>query len=153
MDIDLLATLVQPLRLQGTRVADDGEDEADDSIMAEEAERRELDSKGARATGTEGREASFLLSRETLERARRRLARVALSVEQALSHRKELGPIASAGVIRQIWMTHVGAFLAGRRVSTRLVHTQVRSVTSRTTVPEAAQLWPAAPRPRRCLQG
>ena len=37
--------------------------------------------------------------------------------------------------------------------STRLVHTQVRSVTSRTTVPEAAQLWPAAPRPRRCLQG
>src|SRR2546428_191366 len=38
-------------------------------------------------------------------------------------------------------------------VSTRLVHTQVCSMTSRTAVPEAAQLWPTASRPQRCLQG
>ncbi len=47
MDIDLLATLVQLLRAQRTRVADDGEGEAADSIMAEEAERRKIDGKGA----------------------------------------------------------------------------------------------------------
>jgi hypothetical protein len=118
-DLDLLASLVQPL--SGVRRAtalDD--DEEDDSAIEEEAERREIDAKGGRAAGDERRQSVRFASREALERAARRLAsrleRSALSIEDALGLRAEAVAVRASSIARQIWMTHIAAFLAERRV-------------------------------------
>lgn len=117
-DLDLLAALVQPLR--GVRSARPLDEEEDDSAIEEEAERREIDAKRGRPTGDERRESSRFASREALERAARRLAsrleRSAMSIEDALAIRKEAVGVRAGSVARQIWMTHIAAFLAERRV-------------------------------------
>jgi hypothetical protein len=123
-DLDLLAALVQPLQtgMQKVKPPIDEEDEVDDSVLEEEAERREIDSKGGRATGQEKKESPNLTSTEALERAsrrlRRRLDRTATAVEKALAQRKELTNIPAAGLARQIWMAQIAAFLTGREAPT-----------------------------------
>ena len=118
-DLDLLASLVQPLR--GVRRATGlDDDDEDDSAIEEEAERREIDAKGGRAAGDERRQSGRFASREALERAARRLVsrlqRSALSVEDALELRAESVGVRTASIARQIWMIHIAAFLAERRV-------------------------------------
>lgn len=119
-DLDLLAALVQPLQtdVQKVKPSIDEEDEINESILDEESERREIDSKRGRATGQERKESSSLTSGEVLKRAsrrlQRRLNRAATAVERALAQRKELTNIPVAGLARQIWMAHIAAFLAGR---------------------------------------
>jgi hypothetical protein len=123
-DLDLLAALVQPLQtgIQKLKPPIDEEDEVNDSVLEEEAERREIDSKGGRATGQERNESPSLTSTEALERAsrrlQRRLDRAAGAVERALAQRSELANIPAAGLARQIWMAHIAAFLAGREAPT-----------------------------------
>jgi len=118
-DLDLLASLVQPLHgVRHATIVDD--DEEDDSAIEEEAERREIDAKGGRAAGDERRQSVRFASREALERAARRLVsrlqRSALSTEDALGLRAEAVGVRAASIARQIWMTHIAAFLAERRV-------------------------------------
>ena len=120
VDLDLLASFVQPLTTTAKKGSEDIEEEADDAALAEEAERRAIDAKHGRATGEERQETTSLVARSTLERARRRLElrlrRAVLSIEQKLSNRKELSPVRPADVVRQIWMAHIGAFFAGRAI-------------------------------------
>ncbi|HEV8712513.1 MAG TPA: hypothetical protein VGX03_06765 [Candidatus Binatia bacterium] len=119
-DIDLLASLVQPLTITRRHLADEADDEGDDAAISEEAERREIDAKQGRATGEERRDASRVASLPALERAsrrlKRRLNRAAESIEKALGDRKRLSLIPPSSIARQIWMAHIGAFLAGRIV-------------------------------------
>ncbi len=93
-----------------------------DSVLEEEAERREIDSKQGRATGEERKESPSLTSTEALKRAsrrlQRRLDRAATALERALAYRKELTNIPAAGIARQIWMAHIAAFLTGREAPT-----------------------------------
>lgn len=117
-DLDLLAALVQPLRVvPSARTLDE---EEDDSAIEEEAERREIDVKRGGPTGDERRESSRFASRAALERAARRLAsrlkRSATSIEDALAMRKEAVGVRATSIARQIWMTHIAAFLAERQV-------------------------------------
>jgi hypothetical protein len=122
-DLDLLAALVQPLSPVGQRkrAAPDEEEEADDPVLAEEAERREIDEKG-RATGQEGRSSPSLTSREALERASkrfaRRLDRAAGALETALQDRQILASVTPRAVARQIWMAYIAGFLSGREAPT-----------------------------------
>jgi hypothetical protein len=121
-DLDLLAALVQPLNVGGNRSrASDVEDEEDDSAIEEEAERRAIDRKQGAATGDE-KPAPAFGSPEALERAARRLVkrlqRSAMAIEQALDRRDALPSVPSAALARQIWMMHIAAFLAGRRLPT-----------------------------------
>ena len=90
-DLDLLAALVQPLQA-GTRnlkSGDEEEDEINESVLDEEAERREIDLKGGRATGQEKKGSPSIMSTQALERASRRLERrlhrAAIAVEGALA--------------------------------------------------------------------
>ncbi len=118
LDLDLLASLVQPLITSSRKLTDESEDDIDDGILSEEIERRVLDEKGGRATGEESVQSATFASRGALERAsrrlERRLVRAAKSIEKALEARKNLTTIPPASLARQIWMTHIGAFLAGR---------------------------------------
>lgn len=121
-DLDLLAALVQPLRVDAKRpLGRDPGDEEDDSALDEEAERREIDKKHGRATGDERRTPSFA-SQEALERAGRRLVkrleRNAEAIEHALDRRSEVAPISTSALARQIWMPHIAAFLAERPLPT-----------------------------------
>lgn len=118
-DLDLLASLVEPLRVPGERRdRQELEKEEDDSAIEEEAERREIDAKGGRATGEERRPDGRFATREALERATRRLVarleRSASSVERALEAREGLSTMPVAAIVRQVWMTHIAAFLAER---------------------------------------
>lgn len=118
IDLDILAGLVQPLtptRKHQEPVEDD--DDYDDSRLAEEAERRELDTKKGKASGEERKEAAAASS-ERLERAvrrlERRLDRAAAAIEDSLDYLDRLETVPPQALARQIWMTHIGAFLAGR---------------------------------------
>jgi tetratricopeptide (TPR) repeat protein len=55
--------------------------------------------------------AEMLDARSSLER---RLDRAAASIEKSLEHVEDLQSMAPNGIARQIWMTHIGAFLANR---------------------------------------
>lgn len=119
-DLDLLAALVQPLRVGRATTRGEEEEEEDDSAIEEEAERRQIDAKHGRATGDERRESIRFASRESLERAARRLAarlaRSARSIEDTLSIRDEVVGVRASSIARQIWMTHIAAFLGERPV-------------------------------------
>jgi hypothetical protein len=114
--------LVEPLRItSGHRDSQALEREEDDAAIEEEAERREIDAKGGRATDEERQPGGRFASRDALDRAvhRRtaRLERSAASVERALDAREQLRGVPVAGVVRQVWMTHIAAFLTERMTS------------------------------------
>lgn len=118
IDLDILASLVQPLTPQGRGRSQEDEDETyDDSKLAEEAERRQIDAQKGKATGEE-RKPELGLSSEALDRAVnrlvRRLRRAASNIEIALADREQLSTVPPQAVARQIWMAHIAAFLAGR---------------------------------------
>ena len=122
-DLDLLASLVQPVGGMGgsskeAGAADDDED-ADDALLDEESERRSIDAKGGRASGDERKGASTLASQDSLKRASKRLARrldaAAAAAEQLLAQLGEIEALPSQTLARQVWMAHIGAFLSGRR--------------------------------------
>lgn len=118
IDLDILASLVQPLTPQGRGRTQEDEDEAyDDSKLTEEAERRQIDAQKGKATGDERTPEPGLTS-EALDRAVnrlvRRLNRAASNIESALADREQLSTVPPQAVARQIWMAHIAAFLAGR---------------------------------------
>ena len=118
-DLDLLAALVQPLKGVSLRApSTTDEDDTDDSVLAEEAERRAIDQKRGNATGEEKQQAVAPLSSAALEKAvrrfERRLDRAAESLDKALQHVGQLDAFPASALARQIWMVHIGAFLAGR---------------------------------------
>lgn len=118
IDLDILASLVQPLASVGSFTHTKDEDEwYDDSKLDEEGERRLIDAQKGKATGDERRPQNHTTS-EKLEAAvkklEHRLNRAATSIEDSLEHLRDLQSLAPNGVARQIWMTHIGAFLAGR---------------------------------------
>jgi hypothetical protein len=119
-DLDLLAALVQPLRVGLATRGQEAEEEEDDSAIEEEAERRQIDARRGQATGDERRESIRFASRESLERAVRRLAsrltRSARSIEDTLSIRDKVVGVRASSIARQIWMTHIAAFLGERLV-------------------------------------
>lgn len=125
-DLDLLAALVQPLHggshAKRKSTEDDDDPELDDSALAEEEERRGIDEKGGSGSGEERGEAPSLTSKETILRAarrlQRRLDRAATAAEEALAHKTHLSNIPASALARQIWMTHIAAFLAGREIPT-----------------------------------
>jgi hypothetical protein len=117
-DLDLLASLVQPLTPQGRgRVHRDEDETYDDSKLLEEAERRQIDAKKGKATGEE-RPLVPSSSSEALDRAVgrlvRRLNRAASNIEGALADREELSTVPPQAIARQVWMAHIAAFLAAR---------------------------------------
>ena len=117
-DLDILASLVQPLTQQGRGHAQRDEDENyDDSKLTEEAERRQIDAKKGKATGEE-RLPVTSSSSEALERAIdrlvRRLDRAATNLEKSLADREYLSLVPPQAIARQIWMAHIAAFLASR---------------------------------------
>ena len=116
IDLDILASLVQPLSPLGTPQKDE-DDEYDDSKLAEEAERRQIEAKGGKGTGDE-RQSDPLPPSKRLEaaikRLERRLDRAARSIEDSLAYLENLQTLPPNGIARQVWMTHIGAFLANR---------------------------------------
>ena len=118
IDLDILASLVQPLTPQGRGLPQEDEDESyDDSKLTEEAERRQIDAQKGKATGEE-RTPEPGLSSEALDRAVnrlvRRLNRAASNIESALADRGQISTVPPQAIARQIWMAHIAAFLAGR---------------------------------------
>lgn len=117
IDLDILASLVQPLAPGGARQAEDEDDSYDDSMLDEEAEHRQIEEQQGKATGDEKRRPDSTSS-EKLEAAIRRLEnrlnRAATALEVSLKDLDKLKNVAPNGIARQIWMTHIGAFLAGR---------------------------------------
>jgi hypothetical protein len=125
IDLDILASLVQPLASVGTFTHSKDEDEwYDDSKLDEETERRETDAQNGKATGDE-RLAQNHTSSDKLEAAvkklEHRLNRAATSIEDSLEHLENLQSLTPNGVARQIWMTDIGAFLAGRTTESSVV--------------------------------
>lgn len=116
IDLDILASLVQPLTPLGTPQQDE-DDKYDDSKLAEEAERRQIEAKGGKATGEE-RPIDPVPPSKRLEaairRLERRLNRAAASIEDSLTFLENLQTLPPNCIARQIWMTHIGAFLANR---------------------------------------
>jgi hypothetical protein len=116
IDLDILASLVQPLSPLGTPQKDE-DDEYDDSKLAEEAERRQIEARGGKGTGAE-RQADPVPPSKRLEaaikRLEHRLDRAAGAIEKALAYLEHLQTLAPNGIARQVWMTHIGAFLANR---------------------------------------
>ncbi len=118
IDLDILASLIQPLTPHvGANRIEDPEEQIDDSRLDEEAERRQIDKKKGAAAGDE-RVQTAALPREVWDRAvdklTRRLNRAASAIERALEFREQLDSIPIGGVVRQIWMAQLAAFLAGR---------------------------------------
>ena len=118
IDLDILASLVQPLTPVGRGETRDDEDEYDDTkVEQEEAEHRQIEAQKGKATGEEKRPRAPT-SGEKLEKAIRRLQRrldkAADAIEDSLEYIDDLKSLAPNGVARQIWMTHIGAFLANR---------------------------------------
>jgi hypothetical protein len=102
----------------GSQTLKDEHETYDDSLLEkEEAEHRQIEAKKGKATGEEKPPHSDT-SAEKLEKAisrlERRLDRAAASIEESLEYVEDLQSLAPNGVARQIWMTHIGAFLASR---------------------------------------
>src|SRR5262249_48047179 len=73
--------------------------------------------QGGKATGDERLESSLGSSQKlaaAIKRLERRLNRAAASIEDSLAYLEGLQSLNSNGIARQIWMTHIGAFLAHR---------------------------------------
>ena len=119
LDLEILASLIQPLSSAPRATIDDDED-FDDSGLGEEAERRQIDSQKGKATGAERDDVPRVTS-EKLEKAvarlERRLRHAADSIEQSLEFLDELKTVPTQAVARQIWMAQIGAFLSGRLVT------------------------------------
>jgi hypothetical protein len=118
VDLDILASLVQPLTPLGTSHPHGGAEEAYyDTRLAEEAEHRQIEAQGGKATGDERQESSVGSSQQlaaAIRRLERRLNRAAASIEDSLAYLEGLQSLNPNGIARQIWMTHIGAFLANR---------------------------------------
>lgn len=119
LDLEILASLIQPLSSGRPATADDDED-FDESDLGEEAERRQIDAQKGKATGGERDELSRATT-EKLEKAAarlgRRLRRAADSIERSLEFLDKIATIPTQAVARQIWMSQIGAFLSGRMVT------------------------------------
>ena len=118
IDLDILASLVQPLSPAGGGPSGGDEEEYDDSkVEDEEGEHRQIEAQKGKATGEEKLRRTNTSS-EKLEKAitrlQRRLDKAASSIEDSLQYVEDLKSLAPNGVARQIWMTHIGAFLANR---------------------------------------
>ena len=118
IDLDILASLVQPLAPAGAaKHTVDEDDSYDDSKLDEEAEHRQIEAQHGRATGEERPRPDNTPSQKleaAIRRLERRLDRAATSIENSLQYLDNLQSLAPNGIARQIWMTHIGAFLAGR---------------------------------------
>lgn len=119
-DLELVAALIQPLSPVAPGEDDnDADDDASDAVLGEEQERRRIDAKKGAATGEE-RDIAGSATAKAIERASarlaRRLGRAASAAEDALAAKdqRKLREIALPHLARQIWMTHIAAFLAGR---------------------------------------
>lgn len=125
-DLDLLASLVQPITVQKVshrNEKDDDDEEDDDASLAEEAERRALDTKQAPADGSERVPSSKLPSAARMRKAGRRFARRVVRAADSLDETQ--GAIAKQRLVlppgliaRQVWMAYIAAFVAGRPVET-----------------------------------
>ena len=123
-DLDLLASLVQPLGAptkQDDGDAEDDEEEEDDEAMAEEAESRRLETSKA-ADGSEREASTRVPSARRMRSAGRRFARRVDRAAQALGETLEAVTdkiVLPPGLVaRQVWMTFIAAFVAGRPVDT-----------------------------------
>jgi HKD family nuclease len=118
IDLDILASLVQPLTSVGMpRQSEDEDDVYDDSKLDEEAERRQIEAKKGRATGEERQPVLLPPSKKletAIKRLERRLNRAAASIEDSLRYLENLESLKPNGIARQVWMTHIGAFLVNR---------------------------------------
>jgi len=118
IDLDILASLVQPLAPVGKVHDTDNDDDAyDDSQLAEEAEGRQIIAQKGKATGGERKQVDQTPSEKlaaAVSKLEHRLARAAKSIENSLEYLEKFETLPMNGVARQIWMTHIGAFLAGR---------------------------------------
>jgi len=118
LDLDILASLVQPLTRDVRGIALTNEDEYyDDSKLLEEAEHRQIEEQKGIATGEERPPASDSSS-DDLDRAINRLVgrldKAASKLEMSLSDRENLSAVPPQAIARQIWMAHIAAFLAAR---------------------------------------
>lgn len=120
LDLEILASLIQPLTHSPRKGLDDDDDDEDQSKLGEEEERRRIDAQKGRVTGAEREEVAEVTS-EKLERAvarlERRLRRAADSIERSLEFLDKLKSIPPQAIARQIWMAQIGAFLCGRVVT------------------------------------
>jgi hypothetical protein len=123
-DLDLLASLVQPLDAERKVEVDDEEEEEeeeDDEGIQEEAERRGLD-RAKTDDGSERESSSRVPSAKRMRTAGRRFTRRIERAADALG--ATLGAIDDSFVLppaliaRQVWMTFIAAFVAGRQVET-----------------------------------
>src|SRR5262249_51544982 len=132
-DLDLLASLVQPMKVQpaqatndardGNNDDDDDEDDAEDPTLAEEAERRAVDSGKAEVDGGEGTLSARLPTAARMCRAgktiTRRVDRAADSLDKlARAAAKHPAALPAALLARPVWMSFIAAFVAGRPVDT-----------------------------------
>jgi hypothetical protein len=118
IDLDILASLVQPLSPVGApKHIEDEDDSYDDAKLDEEAEHRQIEAQKGKATGEEKRRRDDTSSEKleaAVKRLERRLNRAATSIEESLQYLENLQSLAPNGVARQIWMAHIGAFLTDR---------------------------------------
>ncbi len=123
-DLDLLASLVQPIAVQQVASREnDEDDDDDDSSIAEEQERRALDSKKAAADGSERAPSATLPSAARMAKAgkrfARRVGRAADSLGETQAAIANQSVALPPGIIaRQVWMAYIAAFVAGRAVET-----------------------------------
>lgn len=122
VDLDILASLIQPITGAPSGRNEQDEEDFDDSSLDEEAERRQIEAQKGRATGSE-RDGPSGNTTERLERARdrfaRRLDRAAAAIERSLEFLDKLQTIPPQAVARQIWMTQIGAFMVGRTIRSK----------------------------------
>lgn len=128
-DLDLLASLVQPVNVQPSASTadagdddDEDDDDDDDPTLAEERERRAVDSGKRKVDGGEGTLSVRLPKASRMRQAgrtfARRVDRAAESLDklaQAASKHTALPP---AILARPVWMSFIAAFVAGRPVET-----------------------------------
>jgi hypothetical protein len=119
LDLEILASLIQPLSSGRPPTVDEDED-FDEADLGEEAERRQIDAQKGKATGAE-RDELRRATTDKLEKAAarlgRRLRRAADSIEGSLEFLDKIATVPTQAVARQIWMSQVGAFLSGRLVT------------------------------------
>jgi hypothetical protein len=120
-DLELLASLVQPLSTPSRAMHDEDADEEDDEGIAEEAERRNLDVSKT----TDGSERTASTRVPTARRMRtagrrftRRVERAAQSLAETVDAVGDDLVIPPGLVARQVWMVFIAAFVAGRPVDT-----------------------------------
>lgn len=120
-DLDLLASLVQPLSSPAKPAHDEDPDEEDDDGIEEEAERRNLDVSKT-ADGSERTASTRLPTARRMRTAGRRFTRRVERAAHALAETVDaVGDdlvVPSGIVARQVWMIFIAAFVAGRPVET-----------------------------------